>query len=294
VTPAVIAGGLVGFGLWLAWTGWHPAPEPLTRVLARFGRAAPEIELVAAETFDARVGRQVRRIALVDQSLDAVRTDLRVLRRSPDEQAALMVTYALVGLLWGPVVIAGAWVVGIEFPLVVPGWLALGGAAIGLVTPLRTVRRQARERRRAFSHALSAYCDVVAMCLASGRGVGQSLETAASAGDGWPFQELRGALTAGYVRGETPWQALARLGAEIGAEDLAELASAISLAGEEGAAVRDTVTSKAEAIRKRLTAETEAAAASVTERMGVPAAMLLIGFLLFIGFPAVAVIFASK
>lgn len=58
--------------------------------------------------------------------------------------------------------------------------------------------------------------------------------------------------------------------------------------------MRETVTSKAEAIRKRLVAETEGTAASVTERMGIPAAMLLIGFLAFIGYPAIAVIFESR
>ncbi|MGH9187786.1 MAG: type II secretion system F family protein [Acidimicrobiales bacterium] len=293
MTPAVLAGGLVGVGLWAAWTGWRPAAEPLARVLARFGQPLPDVEPLR-ENLDARLGAQLRHIGLVDQALDAMRTDLRVLRRSPDEQAALMVTYALLGLLWGPVVFAGAWLVGVRFPMVIPGSLALVGAAIGIVSPLRTVRTQAAERRRAFSHALSGYCDVVGMCLAAGRGVEQALETGASVGDGWPFQEIRGALTSGYIRGDTPWVALERLGAEIGADDLIELGSAISLAGEEGAAVRETVTSKAEAIRKRLTAETEGTAASVTERMGVPAAMLLIGFLVFIGYPALAVIFQAK
>jgi len=294
MTNAVLAGGLCGVGLWLAWTGWHPATEPLPKVLARLGQPAPDLDAVGRDSIDARLGAQLRRVRLVEQSLDAMRTDLRILRRSPDEQAAAMVTYALLGVLWGPVVAGGAWLVGIRFPIAIPGWLALIGAAIGIVIPLRTIRIQAAERRKAFSHALSSYCDVVGMSLASGRGVGQALEAAASAGDGWPFQEVRGALTAGYIRGDTPWQALERLGLDLGTADLTELASAISLAGEEGAAVRDTVTSKAEAIRKRLVAETEGTAASVTERMGVPAAMLLIGFLAFIGYPAIAVIFESR
>ena len=294
MSAAVIAGALCGLGAWLAWTGWRPATEPLAQVLARLGKPVPDVDPADELTLDARLGSRLRRIGVVEQSLDAVRTELRVLRRSPDEQAAAMVTFALAGLLWGPVVAAGAFVVGIRFPLAVPGWLAIVGAAIGIVLPFRKIRREAAERRRAFSHALSAYCDVVSMSLASGRGVGQALEAAASSGDGWPFQELRGALTAGYVRGDTPWQSLERLGNELGTNDLVELASAISLAGEEGAAVRETVTSKAEAIRRRLVSEIEGTAASITERMGVPAAMLLIGFLAFIGYPAIAVIFESR
>ncbi len=294
MTAAVVAGALCGLGAWLAWTGWHPATEPLAQALARLGQPVADADPAAELTLDARIGSRLRRVRLVEQSLDAVRTELRVLRRSPDEQAAAMVTFAVLGLLWGPVVSAGAYIVGIRFSLAVPVWLAIVGGVIGIVIPLRKIHRESAERRRAFSHALSAYCDVVAMSLASGRGVGQALETAASSGDGWPFQELRGALTAGYVRGDTPWQALERLGSDLGTNDLVELASAISLAGEEGAAVRETVTSKAEAIRRRLVSEIEGSAASITERMGVPAAMLLIGFLAFIGYPAIAVIFESK
>lgn len=220
MTASVLAGALCGVGLWLAWTGWHPAAEPLAKVLARFGQPAPEVDTVGRDSMDARLGAQLRRIRVVEQSLVTMRTDLRILRRSPDEQAAAMVAYAVLGLLWGPVVAAGAWVVGIRFPVAVPAWLAITGACIGIVVPLRTIRQQAAERRKAFSHALSSYCDVVGMSLASGRGVGQALEAAASTGDGWSFQEIRGALTAGYIRGDTPWQALERLGLDLGTADL--------------------------------------------------------------------------
>ncbi|HRE03795.1 MAG TPA: type II secretion system F family protein, partial [Ilumatobacteraceae bacterium] len=99
------------------------------------------------------------------------------------------------------------------------------------------------------------------------------------------------ALRTGYVRGDTPWEALARLGDDADLPDLTELAAAVSLAGQEGAAVRNTVTSKAKAIRERLTADAERSAASTTERMGVPATLLLLGFIVFLGFPAIAVLF---
>ena len=72
---------------------------------------------------------------------------------------------------------------------------------------------------------------------------------------------------------------------------LTELAAALSLAGDEGAAVRDTVSSKAKSIRERLTANAERDAASITERMGIPATLLLLGFMIFLGFPAIYVLF---
>ena len=96
----------------------------------------------------------------------------------------------------------------------------------------------------------------------------------------------RARARAGYVRGDTPWVALERLGVELGATDLTELANTIALAGEEGAAVRATVAAKARTIRERMSADSEVAAADLTERMSLPSVLLVFGFLLFICFPA--------
>jgi tight adherence protein C len=290
-TSVTLAGGLLGTGLWLIWTGWSPARPPLHAALARLGQPRVEVEPVSRDNLDVRVGVLARRIGVVDQAVAGMRADLRVLRRSPDEQAALLVTYAVLGFLWAPVVAAGGWLVGVRLPIAIPLWLALLGGAIGVISSLRSVKTAAAQRRQAFSHALSSFCDITGMCLAAGRGVESSLETAAHTGRGWAFVELQTALRAGYVRGDTPWNALARLGSEAHLDDLVELAAALSLAGDEGAAVRDTVGSKAKAIRERLTSEAERAAASVTERMGIPATLLLLGFIVFLGFPALAVLF---
>lgn len=291
LTTAVLAGALVGFGTWLVWTGWSPARPPLDAVLARLGQPRVEVDPASRSDLDTRVGAWARRLTIVDHAVAGMKYDLRVLRRSPDEQAAIIVTYTLLGLLWAPVVAAGGWLVGFRLPLAIPFWLAVVGGSIGAVVAIRSARTAAAERRRSFSHALSSFCDVTGMCLAAGRGVESSLETAAHAGDGWPFQELRSALRTGYVRGDTPWNALVRLGADTNIGDLAELAAALSLAGDEGAAVRETVRSKAKAIRERLTADAERFAASITERMGIPATLLLLGFILFLGFPAIYVLF---
>lgn len=291
VTAVVLAGGLVGVGTWLVWTGWSPARPPLHAVLGRLGQPRVEVEPMSRENLDVRVGVWARKIGLVEHTVTAMRADLRVLRRSPDEQAALIVTYALLGFLWAPVVATGGWLVGFRLPWAIPLWLALTGAGIGAVGAVRSVKAAAVQRRQAFSHALSSFCDITGMCLAAGRGVESSLETAAQTGTGWAFAELQTALRTGYVRGDTPWDALARLGNDADLADLTELAAALSLAGDEGAAVRTTVGSKAKAIRERLTADAERSAASVTERMGIPATLLLLGFIIFLGFPAIAVLF---
>lgn len=290
-TTVVFAGAMLGTGLWLAWTGWAPARPPLHAVLARLGQPRVEVEPVSRDNLDVRLGVLARRIGIVDQAVTTMRVDLRILRRSPDEQAALLVTYAVLGFLWAPVVAAGGWLVGFRLPVAIPLWFAAAGGVIGVVTAVRSVKTSAAQARQGFSHALSSFCDITGMCLAAGRGVESSLETAAHTGRGWAVVELQSALRAGYVRGDTPWDALARLGNDARLDDLVELAAALSLAGDEGAAVRETVTSKAKAIRERLTSEAERSAASVTERMGIPATLLLLGFIVFLGFPALAVLF---
>lgn len=288
---AVFAGVLVGVGGWLAWTGWVPSRPPLHLVLGRLGQPIADVAPVSRENLDARVGAWARKLGVVEHTITAMRVDLRVLRRSPDEQAAMVVSYALIGFLWAPVVASAGWLIGVRVPVAIPLWLAVAGAGIGAVSAVRSVKTAAVKRRQAFSYALSSFCDICGMCLAAGRGVESSLETAAYTGSGWAFQELQTALRTGYVRGETPWDALARLGNDAGLADLVELAAALALAGDQGAAVRDTVGSKAKAIRERLTADAERTAAAVTERMGVPATLLLFGFILFLGYPAVAVLF---
>ena len=81
------------------------------------------------------------------------------------------------------------------------------------------------------------------------------------------------------------------LGEQLRINDLDELASTVAMAGEEGAAVRESVAAKAQTIRQRITADNESEAAAKTERMTLPSVLLAIGFLIFLAYPAMAAIF---
>jgi tight adherence protein C len=291
LTGVAIGGGMCGFGLWLAYTAWLPQRPALHVALGRLGQSSAAFDPPPADNIDIRVGRWARKLSLVERSLLPMRADLRILHRSPEQQAASVVTYALLGLLWAPVVGGGGRFIGVRMPLAIPAWLSLIGAALGVTLAIRTVRENAGKRRRTFSHALSGFCDVCVMSLSAGRGIESSLETAAHSGESWPYVELQTALRSGYVSGDTPWDALSRLAADADLPDLAELAAALSLAGDEGASVRDTVSSKSKSIRERLTADAERSAASITERMGVPGVLLVFGFVAFLAFPAISVLF---
>jgi Flp pilus assembly protein TadB len=292
VTVALVAGFVLGAAAWLVASGLWPVPTPLGGALARLdGRAFEPRTGDEPVDRDARVGGfLLQRVPPLARAVERCRADLRVVGRSAEEQAVRVCGYALLPLPVGPWLAFLAWEAGVRLPWPIPLALAVGGAAWGLTVPFVGLRRAATERRQAFGYALSAWCDVVVMSLAAGRGVEQAMETAALAGEGWVFSELRGALQAGYVRGEPPWEALALLGSELGISDLSELAGTIAMAGEEGAAVRATVAAKARTIRDRLGADMEAAAASATEKMTLPSVLMVAGFLLFMGYPAVAIL----
>lgn len=295
MTQAVLAGMLLAGGIWLGWSGLFPAPEPLAAALARLARptdpfpAGGSTEHAPTDRFGGWLVRQ-RPVATV---LRGVRSDLRMLRRTPEQHAATVATYALVGLLWAPVVAAGAMLLGIAVPVPVPIWLAVGGALLGGLVPHRQVRSEAAAARAAFLHALSAYCDVAGMAMSAGHETYAALFDAADAGDGPAFAEIRDALQVGFVADEKPWVSLQALGVALGIDDLVELGATVALAGDEGAAVRDTVATRARSIRERLITDAEKQASNATERMAIPGAMLLIGFLWFLTFPALSLILAQ-
>lgn len=294
MTAAVLAG--VGFaaGICLLVSGLAPRPVPLERALARLGQPTNRPATEPAEDradLDARLGRWLRRSQMIDRAVGTLARDLRVLGRSPDQQVAQLVAYGLVGLFWAPVVATGCLLVGVRIPLAIPIWLALAGAGVMLLVPFRQVRRDATEARAGFAHALSAFCDVAAMALSAGQETHGALFEAAAAGSGPAFDELTNALQTGFLAGQSPGEALGELGRDLGIEDLVELGGTIALAESEGAPVSETIAAKARSIRERLIGDIERTAAAATERMAIPGAMLMIGFLWFIAFPALYLIF---
>lgn len=166
--------------------------------------------------------------------------------------------------------------------------LLISGVAAGMAIPVARLRRRAHQARRQAVRAVGTTLDLVVMCLAGGMGVEGALQAAAGIGDDPFSRRLSTALAAAATAGVAPWDRLAALGDELGVAELVELGSAIALAGTEGARVRSTLAAKADALRTRQLATEETAANTVTERMFLPGVLLLIGFLLFIGYPAVA------
>jgi Flp pilus assembly protein TadB len=170
---------------------------------------------------------------------------------------------------------------------------ALALMAAGFFVPDLTLRAQASERRAAFTHAFALYLELVSLVLAGGGGIETSLVVASEAGQGWAFAELRAALASARLTGRTPWAAFSDLGERVGVPALGELASSVTLAGEQGAKVRASLVAKAASLREHEVRDAEADAEAATERMTIPLVMLLAGFVVFIGYPALQRVLTS-
>jgi len=287
MTGALLLGIAAGGGLMLLATGFLPARVPLDRALDRLDTPA------VRERTDDRWWVQALGAPLVDTGIghavtQSVRRDLRIIGRTTAEHLARCVALVGVALLWAPVTFGLMAVGGVPVSWVLPLWVSLVLSAAAAVVPTLAVRAEATERRRSFRHALGCFLDLVAVRLAGGAGVDSALAGSAAAGEGWAFSELRQALSEARLRGEPSWNGLAELGEQIGIGELQELAASAGLAGDEGARVRVSIAEKARSIRTRGLADAEGAAQAASERMSLPVVLLMTGFIVFLGYPAVA------
>ncbi len=290
MTLALVLGAVAGVGALLCWRAMVPPLVPLDQRLRRVaGRdLAPIVESAGlsgalGRTLGSRVGRSPGALRLSG----AREADLRLVGRSPEQHLGEKVLLAMFGLalpvLTSLLMILGGVRLSLGVPLAASVALAVGFFFV----PDLTLRAAAEEQRKNFRHSLGSFLDLVVIGLAGGAGVEGAIIDAASIGGGWAFAQLRQAFEVTAFTGETPWSALTRLGAELEVPELGELAASVSLAGSEGARVRESLSAKAESLRDHALSQAEAEAQSATERMALPVVLLFVGFLLLVGYPAV-------
>jgi Flp pilus assembly protein TadB len=297
VIAVLSAGALVGLGVFLLVRAMFPPRPSLAAVLARVSGPATT-EAVATVTpshrWAQRVGPPVARLLeRLNVGLGELGPDLAVVGRSVEDHMAMRAAAGAAGVGVAAVLSVLLNLVGVSLSLVVTAWLAIGGALVGFVVPDTVVRRQAAQRRQGFRQALAFFLDLMIVILAGGGGVSTALRQASEAGDGWAFRQIRGALTRGRLRREPPWAVLGQLGAELGIDELEELAAAVALAEREGASVRQSLSAKGASIRDHQLADAEAASSSATVRMAGPLVLLGLAFCGFILYGAASSLFVT-
>lgn len=293
MTEAVLAGAGLGLGLLLLVRSLFPARPLLQERVARYDVARqpqrPRPRDISGGLADLRAdigSRLASELHVRGVRYASVRPDLAVLGRSMEGFLATKALLAVAGVLAVPVLSALAALAGTPLPLTFP---LVGTVVVGLVAflvPDVVLRQQAAERRRDFQHAVGSFIDLVALNMAGGRGVPEALLGAVSVGHGWAFARISEALAGARLAGTTPWQALGDLGEELAIDDLRELAASLTLVADNGAKVRESLTSRAASLRRRELSDAEGRAGEDSQSMLIAQLVLCVGFMIFLIYPA--------
>jgi tight adherence protein C len=304
MTLALLTGLGFGVGVWLLVLGLRPAPLTATARLRLLDQPA----VVAAPTAGvAPPGDGVHRLRLwlgpralpaTDSSTLAVLTgdvtaDLAVTGTAAELHAGSKALCALTGLLTPALLTGLLSAAGLTLPLLVPLWLCLTAAVVGYLLPDLRLRRAAADARRAFRTGVAAFLDLVAMRMASGSGLAEALQDAASIGHGPAFARIRGALADARTDGLSPAQALGLLGNQLQLPDLVEVATRLRLVDTSGAQAQASLRAQAASLRDRELADAQGRANEQSQSMLVAQVVLGFGFVLFLGYPAVARVLAT-
>jgi Flp pilus assembly protein TadB len=297
VTAALAVGAVTGLGLFLLFFALMPRRAGLARQVAAFDaehRSASRPQEDREREFGPRLGRLLAAVcAEQGWEFPSLRANLSIVGKSFESYLAAKVLLGLFGFLLAPVLLLLLSLARWHIPFVIPLWLglALGGGFFFL--PDLEVRQQAEARRRDFRHAISAFLDLVSMNLSGGRGVPEALLAASETGSGWALRRLRDALANARITGQTPWQALGTLGAEVRVGELRDLAAALGLVADDGAKVRESLTARAASLRRRELADLEGRAGEKSQSMLVAQMLLCTGFLIFLTYPVVGVLLGT-
>lgn len=272
----LLAGTGFGAGLALIGYGVWPPRRHLADVMTAL-RNPPTALAAGRRRAYAIAATPARRFGLPRAS---VRRDLAVLGADTAQHLAEQTAATLFGALVVPAALAL-----IGFGGQVPLWLGIVGAAAGFRWTDAFLHTRAEKRRAQLRHSLAMLLNLLTISLARGAGVEQALDEASSICAGWAADRIRQVLATARLLRQPPWQALGELGDQTGIAELSELASAMALAGTEGARVRASLSARAAAMRQAATAAAETEAERASSRMSVPLLVLGIGYLIFLLYP---------
>ncbi|MFC9969397.1 type II secretion system F family protein [Spirillospora sp. NPDC127200] len=299
MTGAMLAGAAFGLGLYVLVRALFPARPGLSARLAAFDaarrrdveaaqaqRLSPRLERVGG--MRAKVGRQ---LVLFCESrgwqMQSIRADLAITDRSLEAFLATKFMLPAAAVLFIPVLAGYFALIGIGSSGQLPVWVCGVFALVFFVLPDFQLRQEAAGRRQDFRHVVGAFLDLVSMNLAGGRGVPEALMTASGVGEGWAMLRIREALANARITGQTPWQALGRLGEEIDIAELRDMAGALALVSDDGAQIRKSLAARAASMRSRELSELEGKAGERSQSMLVAQLFLCAAFLIFLAYPAV-------
>lgn len=287
IALAAMAGVLAALGLVAIVRELWPAPPRLDLALARIQptRLQPEEPGKSPGLGERCGGWLADHLARPAGMLALPRTDLALLDRSIErfmlDKLALFVAGTIIpALVASLLVLAGS-----ALPWTAPALAGLLLAAGLSLLPDVNVRSAARQRRKEFRYAFAAYLQLVVLEREAGAALNTALEGPVAIAASWPFRRIGTALDRARRGQYQPWLALAELGEQIGVHDLVDLAHTAQIASTEGAKIHDVLLAKITAMRHEASASTRAEANTRTTAMWVPTSLLMLGFVVLVGYP---------
>ena len=283
---AVLAAVGVG-GLLLAIGGWLQPSPSLARTVAHLRRAGAAAS--RSGDADGRVLRSLVRAVAAHPRFLPSEQQLRVLGRTTARHVLWLALAVAAGFVAPGIVLAVLQRAG----LLGLGWVVplVGALAGAVLAPLlvHTAAVEAAARVRAdLRYQTSAYLDVVTMLLAGNTGYERALDEASRAGAGRLFVELRRRVRETGARGASLTEALRRTGAELGIDELEQVAATAALSASEGAPVARSLTAKCATLRGALATEQESEARLRTSRLTTPIVGMALIFMGLVIYPALS------
>jgi tight adherence protein C len=273
VLAALLSGTGVGYGLFLILREFVPSVPALGPALRQL--QAPTSRPEPDSRWLGWLGRRVR----------IPHRELALIGHSPDRYLTEKIGFALVGLVFPSVFSLILAISGLRLGIVIPAIAGLILAALFFVLVDVSIRQRAAEAREEFSRHVAVYLDLIALELAASRGPTEALERAAVVGGGWVSQRIRESLQSSRLRLEPPWDGLKQIATEIGVPDLGDVGEIMTLVGDEGAQVYDTLRSRAESLRAAILAKEEERANTATTVLYIPTSLLVLVLFIIAAYP---------
>lgn len=302
MTLSLISGAVLGLGLYALVRVWVRPQPGIATLLARIEGGQRSMTTHTSTSYE-RGGALEQRAqsafnALADRlevmavergwQLGRQRADLALMGRTTGTHLAAKVATGLGLLLLAPFAWSMLRLFGVPLPAALPAFVAVLLGLVGFFLPDLVLRSEAAQRRRDFKRTVGIFLDLVAMNLAGGRGLPEALLAAATVGEHWTLVRIRQALANARLYGTTPWVALGELGREIAVEELQDLSGALTLAADDGAKIRASLSARAATMRRKELTQAEGEEGEKSQSMVVAQMLISTAFLIFLAYPAVA------
>jgi tight adherence protein C len=282
----VICGGLVGLGVAGLGSSLIPARASLAVELARLeGHEGP-----SGPGLGVRVGEWLAGVLFHLGRNHSMAADLAITGRDSARWGASAATSG--AFLGGAGLLA--WVLadfgGLHVEPLLAGGAVVVLAGFGILGSLSSLWAEAARRRAHFTRAVTLWLRLTNLAMAANLGLDQAAQAATEIGRDWAMAEVRQALVEANMAGRPLWVALAELGRCLEVPLLVRVSGSLQLAGTEGARLRQALQATAASARDAEMAEFKAEANRVTQQLFGPAIVVSMGYLIFLGAPALALL----